>query len=257
MYRIISLMIAITYGLLMLLLKTAIVLEWIRIFVPHRTRNIFYWSSVILVLVNSGFYIASIAITFGNCRPLEKLWHFWLPGTCLESRGRDIASGVMNLALDVFILALPQSIIWTLKMDARRKTGVAVAFSTGLLVIAAAISRPCPLLSLHNEAYFPNSYEFKPERWLTPEAGGRGSTSRGGAELRQQNTPTANRRAAARLPSIFHRGSSMLLAKLGSWVEGAKANLRVEGVSASFNCMTVLSLTTTAQTWCSNRAATF
>lgn len=128
-------MTAISYGLLMLLLKMAIILEWIRIFVPHRTRNLFYWSSVILILINSGFYIASIAITFGNCRPLEKLWHFWIPGTCIESRGRDIASGVMNLALDVFIVALPQRMIWTLKMNVRRKIGVAIAFSVGLLYV--------------------------------------------------------------------------------------------------------------------------
>lgn len=133
-------MTAISYSLLMLLLKMAIILEWIRIFVPHRTRNIFYWSSVILILVNSGFYIAGIAVTFGNCRPMEKLWHFWIPGTCLESRGRDIASGAINLALDVFILALPQKIIRTLQMNARRKIGIAVAFSVGLLYVCLLLS---------------------------------------------------------------------------------------------------------------------
>lgn len=119
----------------MLLLKTAILLERIRIFVPHGTRNIFYWSSVILIMINAGFYISSIAVTFGNCRPLEKVWHFWVTGTCIDSKGRDVAGAAINLVLDISILAIPQRIIWTLHMDERRKIGVAIAFSVGLMYV--------------------------------------------------------------------------------------------------------------------------
>jgi hypothetical protein len=119
----------------MLLLKTAIMLEWIRIFVPHHTRNIFYWSSVILILMNAVFYAAGIAVALAACRPMEKRWHFWVAGTCMESRSRDIASAAINLVLDTFILALPQRIIWNLQTNARRRTSFAVAFSVGLLYV--------------------------------------------------------------------------------------------------------------------------
>jgi hypothetical protein len=118
----------------MLLLKTAVMLEWIRIFVPHRTRNIFYWSSIILIAMNAVF-AAGIAVALAACRPMEKRWHFWVAGTCMESRARDIASAAINLVLDTFILALPQRIIWNLQTNARRKTSFAVAFSVGLLYV--------------------------------------------------------------------------------------------------------------------------
>ena len=95
----------------MLLLKTAIMLEWIRIFVPLRTRNIFYWSSVILILMNGVFYAAGIAVALAACWPMERRWHFWVAGTCMESRACDIASAAINLVLDTFILVLPQRII--------------------------------------------------------------------------------------------------------------------------------------------------
>ncbi|KAG8165864.1 hypothetical protein KVR01_004416 [Diaporthe batatas] len=131
----VSLVGAISYALLLLLLKSAILLEWIRIFVPHRTRNIFYWTSVILMLSNVGFQIAGIAVMFGSCRPLHKMWHFWIPGTCIETKGIHIAIATINLAMDAFILALPQRIIFSLQMNTRRKVGVAIIFSVGLLYV--------------------------------------------------------------------------------------------------------------------------
>lgn len=117
----------------MLLLKTAILLEWIRIFVPNRKRNIFYWSSIALIMINGGFYTGSIAVYFGYCQPLEKLWHFWLPGTCLAFKSRDVLSSAFNLVMDVFILLLPQRTTWTLQMSRRHRIGVSVVFSVGLL----------------------------------------------------------------------------------------------------------------------------
>lgn len=87
------------------------------------------------MVINAGFYISSIAVTFGNCRPLEKVWHFWVEGTCIDSKGRDVAGAAINLVLDISILAIPQKIIWTLHMDKRRKIGVAIAFSVGLLYV--------------------------------------------------------------------------------------------------------------------------
>lgn len=129
-------MVSICFGLLMTLLKTAILLEWIRIFVPHRTRNVFYWSSVTLMLINGGFYVGSIIGILSACRPFEKLWHFWVPGTCNDQTfPRNVMSAVFNLVMDTFVLILPQRVIWTLQMIPKRRAEVSMVFSVGLLYV--------------------------------------------------------------------------------------------------------------------------
>lgn len=134
-------MVSICFGLLMTLLKTAILLEWVRIFVPHRTRNVFYWSSVTLMLINGGFYVGSTIGILGACRPFVRLWHFWVPGTCTEQQfARNVISAVFNLVMDTFILILPQRIIWTLQMSSRRRVEVSIAFSVGLLYVCPSLS---------------------------------------------------------------------------------------------------------------------
>lgn len=117
----------------MLLLKTAILVEWRRIFTPHHARDKFFWATTIAMGVNVAFYICVIATTIGGCRPVERPWHFWLSGTCIDRKARDVVSASFNLIMDVLILILPQKIIWNLQMSRRRKIGLSIVFSVGLL----------------------------------------------------------------------------------------------------------------------------
>ncbi|CAH0056995.1 unnamed protein product [Clonostachys solani] len=137
----ILLMLRISYALQMLLAKTAIMLEWSRIFVPRGTRNAFYWVSRALIVINALVYIIGGSVAVAACIPAEKLWHPWVKGHCSSRRAADISTAWFNLFMDVSILLLPQSIIWKLQMTKARKIGIALIFSVGLLVVACAIGR--------------------------------------------------------------------------------------------------------------------
>lgn len=66
----------------------------------------------------------------------------------------------------------------------------------------------------HNEAYFPDSYEFRPERWLAPDANKKDSAA-DRAEAGQQHDFTANRRAFV----PFSTGDRACAGKPMAWLE--------------------------------------
>ncbi|KJZ73121.1 hypothetical protein HIM_07505 [Hirsutella minnesotensis 3608] len=128
------------YGLTMLLAKTAILLEWTRIFVP-RVHNSFYWACRLVTAFNVCLYVAVLTASVLYCIPAEKVWRRWIPGRCLNRRLVDVNVAVFNFVIDVVILALPQRVIWTLNTNFARKIGVSVIFSVGLLACACAFAR--------------------------------------------------------------------------------------------------------------------
>ncbi|KAI5922875.1 hypothetical protein F4810DRAFT_671807 [Camillea tinctor] len=131
----------VVYCFTMLFAKTAILLEWNRIFAPRGIRNSFFWVSHAIMLVNALLYASAIIALNLACRPLEKLWHFWLPGICNDRRALDICTSSFNLIFDLCILFLPQRSIWHLQMSNKRKIGVSLIFSVGILALCGAAGR--------------------------------------------------------------------------------------------------------------------
>ncbi|KAK8109124.1 hypothetical protein PG984_014925 [Apiospora sp. TS-2023a] len=131
-----------------LLLKTAILLEWLRLFVPGPGRNRrspFYWISVFLLAVNGAFNAAAIVVVNVACVPHEKNWNPLVPGRCFDGRVLFVASAVMNFATDLAILVLPQKVIWgLLQLSFRKRLGVSVVFVVGVIsaCFAAAFRVP-------------------------------------------------------------------------------------------------------------------
>lgn len=54
-------------------------------------------------------------------------------GRCINIYAMAWAHAIINIALDVWMLALPASQVWGLKMPLRRKLGVMVMFGLGIL----------------------------------------------------------------------------------------------------------------------------
>jgi len=117
----------------MILLKSGILLEWARIFVPRGTRNSFWWICYITLALNILFYTASTFLDVFGCNPPRKLWIPTLPGKCLNTAIINIASASLNFCLDIIILVLPQRVIWGLHMSMTKKSGVAMLFAVGIL----------------------------------------------------------------------------------------------------------------------------
>ncbi|KAI8625017.1 hypothetical protein F5Y19DRAFT_480069 [Xylariaceae sp. FL1651] len=129
------------YAVMMFFAKTAILLEWIRIFVADRQRNTFFYASCFLIGLNLGVYGSGTIATGLACIPREKLWHPWIAGTCIDSYILDSFTAFVNLAIDLGILLLPQKIIWKLQMSKKRKIGVSILFSVGIIACASAAGR--------------------------------------------------------------------------------------------------------------------
>ncbi|KAI1824651.1 hypothetical protein F4861DRAFT_504997 [Xylaria intraflava] len=129
------------YSFAMLFLKTAILHHWIRIFVPKGTRNWFYWIARSIMVANILLYSAAIIVSNLACFPHVKLWQFWVPGRCIDKRNLDLSTSSFNLVFDLCTLLLPQKVIWGLQMDLKRKIGISVIFSIGILACVGAAGR--------------------------------------------------------------------------------------------------------------------
>ncbi|KAJ8129492.1 hypothetical protein O1611_g4138 [Lasiodiplodia mahajangana] len=124
-----------------LFLKTSILLDWLQIFVPRRTRGPLFWTLHIIIWLNALFY-ASVSVA-GNlsCIPFNRIWDKRIPGTCFDRTPLDLTSAGVNVVCDIVILLAPQSVIWRLQLTTARKIGVSVIFATGLLAISSAFGR--------------------------------------------------------------------------------------------------------------------
>jgi hypothetical protein len=117
----------------MIFLKSAILLEWIRLFVPGKTRNAFFWTCHAITILNALYYTANIIVENVSCTPKAYWWDKSLTGHCLNGTVLALTSATVNLAFDITILILPQRVIWTLNMSTSRRLGVSVVFAIGLL----------------------------------------------------------------------------------------------------------------------------
>lgn len=119
----------------MFFLKSAILLEWQRVFDMNRTNRTFFFVSTALIAINMIFYTSLVFVSIFTCKPIEKVWHPWVEGKCIDRRKRDLTVSSMNLMLDVFIFILPQRVVWHLNLNPQRKFGLAIVFSVGLLYV--------------------------------------------------------------------------------------------------------------------------
>ncbi|KAI1119778.1 hypothetical protein F5Y10DRAFT_259644 [Nemania abortiva] len=129
------------YAVSILLLKTAILLEWVRIFVPRGTRGSFFWTCHALLWTNVVFYTAILISANATCKPYAKLWDKTLPGNCSDNNEFDVATASYNFLSDLLILLLPQRMIWRLHLKAKKKIGIAVIFAIGISACTAAAYR--------------------------------------------------------------------------------------------------------------------
>ncbi|KAF2967361.1 hypothetical protein GQX73_g6197 [Xylaria multiplex] len=112
--------------------KTAILLDWTRTFVP-RGRTSFWWTCQIVMWANIVYYIVVTITSAISCSPREKIWHPTTPGTCFNTRVFFVTNASLNLASDILILALPHRVIWNLKMSTQKKIGVSLVFAVGVI----------------------------------------------------------------------------------------------------------------------------
>ncbi|KAI0889004.1 uncharacterized protein GGS22DRAFT_65983 [Annulohypoxylon maeteangense] len=130
------------YETVMMTIKPLILLEWIHIFILAGPRTAFKWTCYILGTINVLMYFIAIMIDAGSCRPRAYWWDKTIEGgTCINTIKLPIVTGTINAIIDLFILLLPQGIIWRLQMSSNKRIGVSLVFAVGVISVAAAITR--------------------------------------------------------------------------------------------------------------------
>ena len=140
---------SIVYPLTIFLAKLSILVQFQNIFVVTR-KGLVYWSIMIVLLLNTMFYLAILVVAIFSCTPQMKRWNPSVPGTCVDSTVPIVATGAFNLYLmpsetehismlttgslsDILMLAIPLYAIRKLQMASNRKRGVYAIFATGVL----------------------------------------------------------------------------------------------------------------------------
>lgn len=118
----------------MLIMKASILREWSRIFVPEGTRNAFWWTCHVVIVINVLFYGTSVFLENLACFPYERIWNKTIAGSeCLDFKVTPLAGASINVILDLITFILPQKTIWSLHMSRKKKIGVSSVFAVGIL----------------------------------------------------------------------------------------------------------------------------
>lgn len=70
---------------------------------------------------------------FVLCKPVRFNWDKSVDGKCTGEHTAYLVPGIMNLAIDTFIVALPLPVVFRLQMTWSRRISVAAMFSLGAL----------------------------------------------------------------------------------------------------------------------------
>ncbi|KAI0390774.1 hypothetical protein F5Y17DRAFT_443241 [Xylariaceae sp. FL0594] len=137
-----SIIIVHLYAGMMVFLKTAILLDWLQTFSSPGKRGVFYWVCISTIAVNVVYWIIGITIVDNQCVPFEAIYDKTVPSRCIHNpRILDVFSNAFGLAADLVILALPQGVIWKLRMSRMRRLGVSIVFAFGVVACLAAGAR--------------------------------------------------------------------------------------------------------------------
>ncbi|KAI8624805.1 hypothetical protein F5Y19DRAFT_303393 [Xylariaceae sp. FL1651] len=125
------------FGINIAFLKIAILLDWVRTFVPTGQRNALFWMLHALIWSNAIFYFIGTFIEAFQCPPED----VGTPRCNIDVAKYNLASGIINVISDLTILIAPHWVIWKLNMSKVRKIGVSLLFLIGILAIGSAIAR--------------------------------------------------------------------------------------------------------------------
>ncbi|KAG8157419.1 hypothetical protein KVR01_012803 [Diaporthe batatas] len=141
---------SINYGMSILFVKLAILLDWLRIFVPLGQKNKMYWMFHALIWGNIIYYVSGTFLEIFRCWPRQKIWDpLFEGGSCpIDIAANNFASALINLASDIAILLLPQWIIWKLHVSKSKRIGISLLFVIGIFATGAGVARLVYLLQL-------------------------------------------------------------------------------------------------------------
>lgn len=125
------LVIEITYGVSLVLIKTSIMALYWRLF---GSKSSFRTAVYVVGSIIWAWGISVVLASFLLCTPLEFNWNPTLPGgKCANRNAAFIANGVINMFTDFMVLSLPIRHIWQLQLRTGQKVALIMILNLGLL----------------------------------------------------------------------------------------------------------------------------
>ncbi|KAJ5674916.1 uncharacterized protein N7477_004850, partial [Penicillium maclennaniae] len=133
------------YGIVLGLIKSSIMLFYLRIFGTKKSSRI----SILVTMTIVWMWAVSVILeTFLLCRPLAYNWDTSIAGTCGNRNATYVIAGTLNLITDLMVMALPIPHIWKLQLSLSKKIALCGVFSVGLLVSIISIIRLKSLMDI-------------------------------------------------------------------------------------------------------------
>ncbi len=147
---------ATVFSIFIAVLKAAILLDWIRIFVPHGSRNFMFYACYFFLFATVAFYVSMVITNLVACVPYEYNWNKLIDGRCdrIQTGKTNLGASVFNFLMDILMFFLPQRVIWRLQISTRKKLGVSLVFMIGLVaIISTAIRLAITIINVNSEDY--------------------------------------------------------------------------------------------------------
>ncbi|KAH6689647.1 hypothetical protein F5X68DRAFT_274766 [Plectosphaerella plurivora] len=158
----------IMYFLHLPLLKTAMLLFFLRIFPEENCKKVL-WATLIVNSIGGAAFLGGAVL---QCLPVKYAWERWeeppYEGRCLNVNAMGWAHAVFNIVLDIWMLAVPLTQIRRLRMHWKKKVGVGMMFGVGTFITVVSILRLSSLLSYANSDN-PTYDQWAVANWSTIE----------------------------------------------------------------------------------------
>ena len=117
------------------LAKTAILLQYLRLFAPQKSVDPFMWYSARIVIAVAGiFYCISAFMTIFACSPREAIWNTLITDyKCVDNVTLILITCLFNIVSDLIILTLPAKAVWKLRIPIQKKVKIVLLFAIGLM----------------------------------------------------------------------------------------------------------------------------
>ncbi|KAH6640613.1 hypothetical protein F5144DRAFT_590053 [Chaetomium tenue] len=125
-----------------ILTKVTVLCFFLRVF-PSPGFQMACWGTIVHCVL---FMVSTTIAAIFACVPVESAWVAWTgtaEGVCFDNNAFWWAHSAINIATDVWILALPIPQLLSLQLGTRKKVYLIMMFSVGLVVIECNISIMC------------------------------------------------------------------------------------------------------------------
>lgn len=127
----------ILYSPVISIIKTVILLQYIRLFAPNRSVDpLLFFASWTLIALIVLWNFACFWVSIFACSPVEKFWNTLITdGKCLNFSLNILLTCLFNIITDVVILILPSRAVWRLRIPLKKKFAIVSLFGIGLMLV--------------------------------------------------------------------------------------------------------------------------